>query len=452
MLSLPTGAGKTSVAVDMLKKSVERGKRTAFVVDRLTLIDQTISHLEKSGLNHGVIQGNHERYNPDAAIQVCSIQTLVKRGLKDVDFVIIDEAHTMYKAHFDLFKKFNKIHFLGLSATPFTKGLGKHWERLVTGPSAQELIDLGFLVPFDVYGPGKPDLTGVRMTAGDYNQQDLAKASNKKEIVADIVTTWLKRVQDRPTLCFAVDIAHSKHICDEFRRYGIPAKHLDCYTDKEERSRVIQAHESGEIKVLTCCDLLVKGYDSPMVSCLIQARPTKSLIVHIQQLGRVLRIFDGKENAIILDHAGNHERLGFANDPLPAVMDMGEKKEKTATKKKEKLPRACPECTYMIPCNVYKCPQCGYSHKKENKVETKEGDLVKLKKGTITDKRKWYSMLLYHSQIKGYQEGWASHKYREIFKVWPNKKCGIMPVKPDKEVADYITHISMKARHQWRGK
>lgn len=444
-LMAPTGSGKTAIATEIIKRARAKGNRVMFVCDRVDLIDQTSAEFDAAGIEHGVIQADHWRTRPGVAVQVCSIQTLARRRNKPfVDLVIVDEAHTMYKSQIEMIKTWDNVPFIGLTATPFAKGMGKVYEKVIVVETTKSLIDRGYLCPFIAYGPPPPDLSGVKTVAGDYQQKALGKKVNEKSILGDVVRTWLSRGEDRQTICFAVDIAHSKAIVDEFRANGVNAAHLDAYTDEEERREKIREFKAGNIKILSSVDILTKGFNHPEASCLIMARPTKSLIVHIQQLGRVLRTAEGKQDAIILDHGGNMERLGFPTDKLPTVLCNGEKQDSKTTERKEPLPKSCQKCNYVKPAQVHECPQCGFAPERQTNVVFEDVELEKIERINSTEKAKWYSMLLYHARSKGYKDGWAAHAYSDKFGVWPARKTGIHPVEPDEEVSRYIKYLSIK--------
>jgi len=438
----PTGSGKTELAMSMIDGAARKGKRCAFICDRVTLIEQTSRRFFAAGISHGVIQAQHENYHPWMQVQVCSIQTLAKRKVTDFDFVVVDEFHTQYKAHLELFKDLENVPFVGLSATPWSRGLGKHWQTLVTGPTTQELIDQDFLTPFVVYGP-PIDLSSVRIRAGEFVKDELGAAVDKPKLVADIVTTWLKRGEDRQTICFATNIAHSKHIVSEFQRFGIAAAHVDAYDDTEDRRAILKAFDKGEIKIISSVDVLTKGFDSPNASCMIDALPTNSLIRHVQKVGRVVRRAEGKKNAIILDHAGNTERLGFVTDPVPTELCMGKKRETKKAERKEPLPKPCAVCDYMKPPKVHQCPQCGFAPEKQNEVEPQAGELVKAEIASKVTKTQWYQELLGYARAKGKKDGWAAHMYRDKFGTWPN---GIekTPKEPTEVVTKFIQHKNIR--------
>ena len=434
ILTAPTGSGKTVVALTIVKSALEKGKRVGFVCDRLTLLDQTANVMNGAGIDFGIIQGQHELTDYKKQFQICSAQTLARRCAdSEFDFIIIDEAHIVFKHQIKMLANHDHTFFLGLTATPFTRGLGKHWDGLVTGPSVENLIEQGFLSKYIAYGPSKPDLKGVHTVAGDYNKKELAVKTDTKKLVGDIVEHWFKLAQKRQTIAMAVNTAHAEHISESFQREGIKADFIHCYLKPHEVQKKLIDFRSGKIQLLSSVDMISRGFDMPQADCLIIARPTKSLNYHLQAIGRVLRPAPGKENALILDHAGNFERLGFPDDEFEMVLHTG--KDKTKEKKREKkakLPKPCPKCFFIKEPGQRVCPQCGFETKKQPNVTTKEGELEELQKkrklkATTEDKEKLYSKLLAGAMVAGFKDGWAAHQYRKYFGVWPAKKEGIEP-------------------------
>jgi len=836
ILKLPTGSGKTVIAGEIIRRAVEKGKRVAFVVDRLTLIDQASRHLNEVGIDHGIIQADHPKTDWSKPVQVISVQTLIRRKKPyEFDIAINDEAHVVFGSYVKLMEKWNNIPFIGLSATPYTKGLGNIYDDLVAPISIQELIAQGFLVDADVYGPSKPDMAGVATTGGDFNKKQAGEKVAEPKLIASILETWHKLAFDKQTICFAMNIVHSKYIVDEFRCAGVEAYHIDAYTESEERQEYIKAFSDGEIRILSsvgvlCLDeeteiltrqgfigiddmtedhlvaaweedgsveftkplliirrdrfededmvsvtgrqspeirvtsnhrmvikkggdnkkikvmsaiemkdryvntipahgecepevihietpkrksskavsiransynhrkrgkskeeakqlatqeveerynkkyknphelteadcefigfwlgdgtryrsssggervslaqsmaypdiveyidsllgkvgisysrhikppakktenksvcwslargtgggaqardkgwfeygpylnkkgsdlywglnksklsallhgfwladgnhhhdrgkkivgtqiqlydllqaicsvrgiratikpikqrnprhspqwkfawanrktwtvrkglvkhekeyspervwcvtsttsyLIVRrygkvfvtgnttGFDAPNAECGILARPTKSLSLHIQMVGRLLRIYDGKDRALILDHAGNFERLGFHTDPTPVSLDKRKKGDKKPKEKKEALPKPCPSCHFMKDAGVHTCPKCGFAPEKINTIEESEGELKKIQRKknrehTREEKQQFYSGLLGYAKQKGYAEGWAAHSYKQKFGVWPNAHEKSSST-PSDEVLRYVKYLNIR--------
>lgn len=835
ILQLPTGSGKTEVAVSIIKSAIDKGKRVCFFVDKLALVDQASKRFFKYGIDHGIIQANNSRTNYAKPVQVASVQTYTKRVPWEFDFAIIDECHIVYNKLHALMERWSKIPFIGLTATPYTKGLGNIYNNLINVISISDLIEQGFLVDAEVYGPSQPDMQGVKTTGDDFNQKEAAERSMDKKLVASIIDTWHKLADNKQTICFATNINHSKYLAEEFQATGVNCVHVDTYTDTEEKREKIESFKSGEIKIISSvgilcldeeteiltrngfvgiddmtenhkiaawkecggveftnpelivrrnrfeneemvsvsarqspairvthnhrmviniysdqnkikvipaseminrsqciipahglCDpefievetpkpkldkaasiransynyrkkglsykdakslaeknvnnkyemkyksphelslkecefigfwlgdgskcksksggdrvylaqskaypdiveyidqlleelkidhsrhvkppahnskhesvswtlskgtgsgvqsrdkgwfeytpylnkegsdlywglnqnqlksllygfwladgnhhhdrgkritgtqfslyellqsicsvrgiratlkkrkepenknhsqqysfiwsdkktwtikkdmiqhesinkkervwcvtsttsyLIVRrkgkvfvtgnttGFDAPSAECAILARPTKSLSLHVQMIGRVLRPYKGKEKALILDHAGNFERLGFHTDKMPTELDTHKKGERKPQKKSEPLPKPCPNCHYLKPVKVRECPNCGFVTKSQNEIFEEQGELVQLKKNnkitTKEDKQEFFSGLLGYAKNKGYSDGWASHKYREKFGVWPNHMERTR-TNPNVDVLNYITYCNIK--------
>lgn len=441
VLQLATGGGKTTIASEMIRKANEKGKKCLFLADRIELVEQTSKRLDYEGIEHGIIMGNHERYKPHSINQVCSPQTLARRATPAADLVIIDECHVAYGIHKKMMQAMPNTIFIGLSATPFTKGLGKLYSNLVVGATTTKLTDEGYLVPVKVFAPSKPDLTKLRTVAGDYDEKELFARVNKPKLVADIVDTWIKRGENRPTIGFAVNVLHSQALCEQFKDRGIRAAHIDSYMPTKLREQLVNDFKDGYIKVLFNVGILDKGFDYPEASCLIMARPTKSLMLYIQQAGRVLRPHPTKEDAIILDHAGNTQAHGFVTDDLPQELDDGTKRKvEPSQKKQEEKGRLCTSCAYVKKKYEYKCPCCGFTPKKKDAgIDVEKGDLLEVTRTKITmvDKQKLYSELLYVEVEKGYKRGFAAQMYRNKFGVWP-KGLNDIPRIPSLDTMNYI--------------
>ena len=445
LVRLPTGSGKTAIAGEIINMALAKGKKVAFIVDRIALVDQASAHLFSIGVDHGIIQGNNPLTDYAKPVQVVSIQTMNRRRPWEFDLAIIDEAHIVFKAHKKIINDWNNIPFIGLSATPFSKGLGLVYDDLINSISMPELIEQGYLVDAEAFGPSKPDMTGVKTTGNDYNKKEAGERANDPKLVASIVSTWQKLSNKRQTICFATNVLHSKYIVEQFKLVNVKAAHIDAYTHSDDRRETIEQFKRGEIKILSSVGVLTTGFDAPNAEVAILARPTKSLMLHIQMIGRVLRPFEGKDKALILDHAGNIERLGFHTDPLPETLDMGEKTEQD---KREKLPKPCPECNYLK--TTPKCPECGFvaEFTKENEIFEEAGELRSLKKAnresTPAEKIAFYGGLKTYAYNKGYAQGWSSHKYREKFGVWPNAYSDAPMVEPNDDVMGFIKYMNIK--------
>lgn len=457
MLYSPTGSGKTEMALAIIHGALAKGKRAAFLCNRIHLVDQASRRFYASGIDHGIIQGDNTR-DTHSPVLIGSIDTVARRGFPDVDVIVIDEAHAVAGS-----ERFRSVVFsnsarpiIGLSATPFARGLGKVYpelgkeplfEQMVVAANIAELIEADFLVDAEFYAPAEPDLSGVKMTRNafgesDYNETDLGKAVDKPELIGDIVSHWRKLADGTATVVFATNIAHSKHITEQFRTAGVSAEHIDCFTDDAERKAILARIASGETTVISNVGILAEGWDFPACRTLILARPTKSLIRYVQMVGRVLRKSLGKDKALVLDHSGTVKRLGFPTDDLPLELDDGKPAQAgKGQERKEPLPKACPACAYMKPAKVHACPKCGFEPERQSDVVVGDGELVPIKRGKRTirpeAKQHVWSQLLFVAQKRGYSRGWASHKYREFFDVWPHGLRDV-PAAPSQELLHWL--------------
>lgn len=437
MLYSATGSGKTEIAMSLISSAIAKGKRVVFLCNRIHLVNQSSRRFLRSGIPHGVIQGDNTRHTHERVI-VASIQTVARRGMPDCDLVVIDEAHAVAgsKDFRSVIFERNAIPVIGLSATPYSRGLGKHYkeiggalfESLVIATSIQGLVADGFLVDVDVFAPADPDMTGIKTVRNafgemDYSDADVGRAVDKPQLVGDIVKHWMRLSRGLPTVCFAANIAHSKHIVESFRAVGVAAEHVDCYTSEEERIAILARVDSGETTIISNVGILCEGWDFPACRTLILARPTRSLVRYVQMAGRVLRPCPGKTKALILDHSGTVQRLGFPTDDFPLELDDG--KPRTAGKQQERtdpLPKPCPKCHFVKPPEAHACPSCGFAPERQSNVETIAGDLVKQERRkpiTKNQKQHVFSQLLFIERQRGYRHGWAANQYRSIFDVWP---------------------------------
>jgi len=436
-----TGFGKTLVAANIIEGAIAKGNKVIFTAPAISLIDQTVNAFESEGITDiGVMQSSHPRTNPDAQVQVCSVQTLARRDIPQASLVIVDECHIRATAIEKMMNERPDCFFVGLSATPWAKGMGLQWQDLVIPITLQELIDQGYLSKFTAYAPSIPDLTKVRTRAGDYVDADLEEVMAEGALVAGVVDTWLEKASGRPTLAFGVNCAHAATMFDAFQQSGVAAAYVDAYTDVVERQLIERRFRSGEIQVACSVRTLTTGIDWP-VSCIIDAAPTKSEMLHVQKIGRGLRVNEGTEDLMILDHAGNSLRLGLVTDILHETLDATKKGEKEKRKTNEKLPKECANCGGLH--TGLTCPFCGHERKPIAGIETVDGELVALnpekkKKYAKEEKQVWWSGLLKIALVRGRAKGWASHTYKDKFGVWP-RGLEDVPRAPGQEVYDYVT-------------
>jgi DNA repair protein RadD len=430
MIQGPTGFGKTKLAAHIIRRARTKGGRVIFTVPSLNLIDQTVAAFAAEGIYCGVMQGCHPGTDADQPIQVCSIQTLARRQKPDAAVVIIDEAHVAFESVHQWMADPDWAHvpFVGLSATPWTKGLGKHYDDLIVAATTADLIRDGFLSPFVVFAPSTPDLSGVKTMAGDYHEGQLGAACNTAALVADVITTWQARGENRPTLVYGVNRAHAEHLQQRFVEAGVHAEYMDCFTERGDRERTFDRFRSGETRIICNVATLTVGMDLD-VRCIVDARPTKSEMRYVQTIGRGLRTAPGKNKLIVLDHAGNTLRLGLVTDIHHEHLDDGAKREgkDDRAERSAPLPRLCDECKAVMPRMSRVCSQCGATREAKSGVVHLDGELVEFGSGqsgklepSLTEMADFFGELKWIATVRGYAPGWCGHKFKERFGVWPN--------------------------------
>jgi superfamily II DNA or RNA helicase len=298
-----------------------------------------------------------------------------------------------------------------------------------------------------VYAPSQPNLQDVPVKRGDYVESELAERVNNPKLVGDLVEHWLRHAKGRLTVCFTVNVAHSVHIRDEFRGAGVLAEHIDGQTPPEDRKRILAGLAAGTIDIVSNCAVLTEGWDSPEVSCLVLARPTKSLGRYRQMVGRVLRPAHGKTDAVILDHAGAVFQHGFPDDDIVWTLDQDQRADNpahNARSKERSIPglTACPECS-AIRVEGQPCASCGWhSVAKPKPFEVADGELGEVARDRSVpihplDRAIFHRQIAWIAHERGYRAGWISHKYRERFGEWPPNREPA-PVRPDAAVRAWV--------------
>ena len=384
LLCLPTGGGKTFTASTIVHGAAGKGNVTWWLCHRRELASQASQTFHSIGIPHGMVQAGRVA-NPGASVQVASIQTIVRRldELPPPDLIVFDECHHIGAASWDaIFHRFPRARVLGLTATPWRldgQGLGRWFSHMVSGPTTAELIEGGSLSPYRLFAPARPDLSGVTMTGGDYQRGALAKAMDKPQIVGDAISHYQSLCPGKRAVVFAAGVENSQNIAAQFNAAGIVAEHVDGTMPADLRDAAVDRFRRGETLILSNADLFGEGFDVPAIEAAILLRPTKSLSLHLQQVGRALRPCEGKEHAIILDHAGNSLAHGLPDDPREWSLADREKKKRAAPA--EVSARTCDECFFVFR-PAPKCPQCGHvAEVKVRAIEQVEGQLEEIKRG-----------------------------------------------------------------------
>lgn len=427
---LPTGGGKTVIFNYIAMNAAKKGKRVLVLMHRVELIRQTVLKLQEIGFNPGVL---NPKFTPDpsADIQVGSVQTVVRRTrrIKPPDLIIIDEAHhATASTYTKIINAFPGAHILGVTATPERTdgtGLGQHagghFDKIVIGPQIYELIEGGFLVPPQVFAPTNSiDFGDFHHRYGDFVKSEIEDAFDKPHITGDAVAHYRKLCDHKPAVAFCVSVAHAEHVAAEFRAAGYRSWSVDGNTDDRKRQWLIDGLGNGNVEVLTSCDLIGEGVDIPAIEAAILLRPTESMSLYLQQVGRALRPSPGKDRAIILDHAGNVIRHGMPDEHRPWTLDGKEKTSRAASEDEKGIRvKQCPEC-FNVHKPAPRCLSCGHVYEIEGReVEEREGELkeiteadkaaIRRQRMKEQSKARSYEALVQLGRQRGYKPGWAKH-------------------------------------------
>jgi DNA repair protein RadD len=380
----PPAAGKTIVLAAFLRLAVDAGLKVLVVAHRREIVNQTYKHIVESGLPPemvGVIMAADKRTRPEAPVQVASIDTLKRRDKSPFDVVVTDEAHRDASNTRRKLRRFYRDTFrLGFTASPCRmdgRGLIDDYDDLLAIAQYGELIAGGWYVApriFTVPERLLPNLRGVRVIAGEYAAgRALDRAMMKRGLIGNIISHWMQRTKDVSTVIFASSIKHSKAIVKAFTNAGVSARHIDQGTPERVRADILREFENGTILVLSCVNILAEGWDCPRCKCVVMARPTRSLNLHLQQSGRCVRPWNDAR-PIILDHAGNtvaHHLPYLDRDwKLENARGSGPGAENAAPV------RICEACQAILPAGLVACTECGAEFPRIDVPEEKAGELA----------------------------------------------------------------------------
>jgi superfamily II DNA or RNA helicase len=390
ILCAGTGAGKTVCASHLLREADRKGSYALFLVDRVALVNQTSAVLDEYGIRHGVLQGDHERYAPRENVQVASIQTLARRQLpRRPDLLVWDECHSLYKSTLEYIAEHPQAVVVGLTATPFTKGIGQHWDGIVNVIPTRQLIDGGHLIEPTIYVAKSPEDAQLGLNSyGEFS--DASATSAGIEIVGDVVSEWETKTHEHfggpaKTIVFSPTVEHGRELCAAFAAAGYNFQQIS-YLDRSDDERAEKIAEfrrpDSMIHGLVSCGVLTKGFDVPDVRIGISCKPyRKSLSSHMQEIGRIMRVSPetGKDKALWLDHSGNVER--FALDTFDVwqngVGELDQSSQRDAKPRErnqtEREKVVCPECSGALRGNT--CMACGWEKPARSDVTVKDGEL-----------------------------------------------------------------------------
>jgi superfamily II DNA or RNA helicase len=399
---LATGGGKTAVFTAIAQASK---KRILILAHRKELIDQITDRL-----------GNYDTER----ITVGMVQTIAKRGCEiEPEFIIIDEAHhTAAGSWQKILEAYPDAYVLGVTATPCRldgHGLAPSFQTMIEGPSIRELISMGYLCNAVTYGSER-DYSMIKTSGSDYSVSSMQEHLMKSKITGEAVNEWRKYANEKQTIVFCVSIKHAEFTAAMFSCVGHKAEVLTSRNTKEERGAIIMRFKNKETRLLVSVDIISEGFDVPSCEAVILMRPTKSLSLYLQQVGRALRTHEGKDKAIILDHAGNCFRHGLATQHR--VWELTSDKVSAASVKWEM--RQCKRCYAVFSSASDICPECGTKPEpKPKEMKMVAGVLVPVEEVEERKKeakrelagQKTYADWLAIEKARGYKSGWAWHRF-----------------------------------------
>lgn len=417
---LPTGAGKTAIFSDITSRIAARNKSVYILVHRQELLLQASKKLAEYNVPHGRISSKSSISRD--LIQVCSVQTFANRlryYKTAPDLIIIDECHHAVAGSYQtILNYYPSSKILGVTATPERldgNGLGTIFQKLIVGPTISELIDMGYLSRVKVFAPQQIDFSKVKTSQGDYSKSQITEILDTPKITGNAIDHYRKIAAGQSAIVFCVTIQHAHDVAKEFNSAGIPARCIDGTMDPYTRKQII-ANLGIEYKILTSCEIVSEGTDIPAVSVAILLRPTLSLGLYLQQIGRCLRPYPGKDFAIVLDHVGNCHRHGLPDDEREWSLN-SVKRTRKSIEEKVKI-RTCSKCYTVFNPTKTKCPNCNEEYEIINKVpEIEEGELEEVKKQEQINKRRMIAQARDLKTLQevgknlGYSPGWAYHVF-----------------------------------------
>lgn len=364
LYQLSTGGGKTVVFSHVILSAIAKGTRVLVLAHRRELIKQASDKLTALGVPHGIVAAGLDR-DHSAQVIVASIQTVARRldSLPQFGLVVIDEAHhAVANTWSKLLEGQTNARLLGVTATPARldgKGLGQscggHFDTIVCGPSMQELVDQGYLAPTKVFIPSATiDTKGIKTIAGDYDEGELEKRATG--VTGDAVAEFAALPEGTTAMCFCVTVAHAEAVAAAFQEAGYRAVAVHGGMDKADRDDAIQGLQDGRTQVLTSCEIISEGVDVPSVGCVILLRPTKSLTMCLQQIGRGMRPKANGGHLTVLDHAKNCVVHGLPTEEREWTLEGKAKSDKDVVPPQ---PWACVACNHLNPPARPTCAECG---------------------------------------------------------------------------------------------
>jgi DNA repair protein RadD len=372
---LPTGGGKTVCFSYIAQAASVKGNRVLILVHRAELLDQASRAITAP---HGIIAAGRPM-DLSHTVQVASVQTVARRlHLLPRDFfqlLVVDEAHhTTAGTWAKVIAHFHAAKLLGVTATPIRgdgRGLGEHYQAMVQGPTAAELTSEGYLAPARVLAPPGFDSAGLRKRMGDFDTKQAEQRVGT--IMGDCLGHYRKHLSGQTAIAFCCSVAHAEAVAHLFQSAGIAAASIDGSMDTSTRRELLADLGTGRLSILTSCSLIGEGVDVPSVGGCILLRPTASVGLHLQMIGRCLRPQPGK-TAVVLDHVGNTLRLGHHLEERDWTLDGLRKRDREAAPSV----KVCPTSALPPASTAQVCRDCGhvFAPPERREIKVVEGELV----------------------------------------------------------------------------
>jgi superfamily II DNA or RNA helicase len=454
----PCGMGKGHIIASLLASCVAKGNRALAIAHRVELIEDLADRVCRHGFMPGVVMAGHPPH-PERPVQVASIQTLARREKPVADLVIIDEAHhSTASSYLKVLEHYPEAVVIGLTATPCRLGgqpLGDVFTNMVEPIRSAELVDRGLLVPVKGFAYDDPKLNLLKRSGGDFVNNELAAMVDVAKVRGNVVQQYLLRAPGSRALVFAVNVEHAKKLAEEFKGRGVAAEQLDCDTPREERAAMFARFKSGATRVLCQCQLFTEGIDVPAIETVILARPTASLSLALQMIGRGRRILQcecglwphwrqdscacgrpvKKRFVRIHDHGSVIRTHGMPDDPREwSLTETFAMDTRTAAKPGTAI-RSCRQCFAIYMADEPACPQCGAVNRAPKRIiRTAQGVAVALEavereqakqeptKATAEQQFEYFRYLVHLEHSKGYRRGYAEMRFHGRFRCWPPAK------------------------------
>lgn len=356
ILDISVAGGKTVIAKHIIEHYAAQGKRILLLADREELLTQAGNKLS---IPFNYFGAAFKQDDTSGQVTVGSIQSIYNKDFPPIDIIIVDECQGVPNnkeqgTYWEFINKHPQAKLLGLTGTPYRMSGKLTWGDIIYSVKYQDLLALGYVAPITNKASGNPDLAEVRVAStGDYVIEGIENVMLEKEMLDASVAAIIRYSHNRKkNLIFCVSVDHCNILQKALEVNGVEAKVVVGATDKDERRETLANFKSGELKHLITCELLLKGYDNPAIDMLTCLRPTMSKGLWEQLLGRAVRLFEGKENALLVDMSGNLSEHG----PLGAPFVEKNKKEA-----KKSMGRICPSCETFCKVTDTICNDCDYA-------------------------------------------------------------------------------------------